>query len=257
MNVKTEYFTKEINLKAGINHIEFELTIEEQDNFKGSTILEIEIQYEEQVLKSDKHLIFNPQLLPEAYNSLQGISSEQERMWLFKILNKYANLPSFNYLMPLIERLADYGIFEMDQHEREELLLNIQNKLTNCKPYNPKTKLKEIIERFKKRHERRLEKTFEQDPSLSFLTIVNSFVMINKLILWSVNRGIHDIHYLRHIKKNMIDLSVKKKKIIGNIPFERLKNSRLLEHFIMLIYFIEQSHKNSWEFRKANYIDIT
>jgi len=159
--------------------------------------------------------------------------------------------------MPLIERLADYGIFEMDQHEREELLLNIQNKLTNCKPYNPKTKLKEIIERFKKRHERRLEKTFEQDPSLSFLTIVNSFVMINKLILWSVNRGIHDIHYLRHIKKNMIDLSVKKKKIIGNIPFERLKNSRLLEHFIMLIYFIEQSHKNSWEFRKANYNERT
>ena len=243
---------KDIFLPQETSDIRLELSEDELAIFNNSAVVEIEIQVGDERLKSDRRLLYNPQYLPDQYNILQGITSEDERVWLFKIFNKYAHLPTFNYIIPLIERLSDYGIFDLSQTSREDLLLKIQKQLTNIKPYDPQTRLQEIIERFRKRHETRLKKAQELDANEALPTVLDSFVMINKLIIWSVQRGLQDINYLRFVKGNIAGLTIEDDKFLTRVSPENITASGIIEHMIALTYIVDSLHRNSRIFDEKN-----
>lgn len=251
--VKFGRFTKEVVVGAGIDEIELQLTAEELEGLNTAVIVEVELNEESSVLKSDRILICNPQYLPAGYSALQGITCEDESIWLFKMLNRYAHLPSFNDFFPFIERLSEYDFFDKDPDSREAFLLKNQRHLLNVKPYSPETKLKVIIERFRKRHKTRLQNALKQDPSSAFPIVVNSFLMISKLFLWSVSSDLQDVSYLRYIKGIMETLAVNEGNIVEKVDAEALKNSRLLEHLVILSYFVDTFHRNSNEFQKRNF----
>lgn len=244
---------REIDIEAASNEIIVELNNEDLVRLSTSSKVSIEIASEDRILKSDQKLIHNPQYFPDQFSMLSGIMDESERIWLFKILNRYSNLPTFNYIFPILDRMEEYGLFETENSTKEELLLKLQNKFLKAsqQPYSTNEQLSQVIERFRKRHEKRVESAIRNKDADNIQVVVDSFVIINKLILWSVYKNIENIFYLSKIrghiddlKRGYLSLLIKKGKN------KEIEESRLLYHLLSLAYAVDYLQNNSEEFKK-------
>ncbi len=178
---------------------------------------------------------------------------ESERIWLFKILNRYSNLPTLNYIFPILERMEDYGLFEKENSTKEDLLLKLQNKFLKVsqQPYSTKEQLSQVIERFRKRHEKRVEIAISGKDADSIQIVIDSFVIVNKLILWSVYKNIENIFYLSKIREHIDNLKS------GYLPLlikkgknKEIEDSQLLYHLLSLAYVVDYLQNSSEEFKK-------
>jgi len=251
VKVNIDNLEREIIVEADSNTISIPLSSDNMQALTASSIVSLLLEDGERKLSSDLRLIHTPLYFPEQFSVLNTIVDEDEKTWLFKILSRYASLPSLNYVLPIIERLEDYGFFESDRIRREEILWELQSRLGSIKPYSASEQIAQLINRFKQKHEKRVKNAIDSKNINQLKTILRSFVMINKLILWLVRKGHQDIHYLRFIKKNIDDF------VNSNyIDFENSNNmqmlveNKLLAYLVMFSYTVDYLQRESPEFRK-------
>jgi len=253
VKVFLEGMDKEYKTKVNGNVITLEISEEDKSLFGKTAVIKLNINGKD----SDYKILHNPSLFPEQYSMLNSLVSE-DADWLFTLLNKLSKMPNFSEYIPLLDKLNDYGLFDGEMN-REQLLLKLRNKLAALKPYSHKEKLKEVIQRFISRHEKRISNAIKNHEYKSAKQVLNSFFMINKLILWSVKKDYEDISGLKHIKGNLEDFCGKDEKgylqiMIENDLNELLKESTFFYHNILLLFIIDLLQNQSNDFRK-NYID--
>jgi len=248
-----EGMDKEFKTKADGNTIIFKISEEDKSLFDRTAVIKLNIEGED----SDYKILHNPSLFPEQYSMLNSLVSE-DADWLFTLLSKLAKMPNFSEYVPLLDKLNEYGLFD-EEMDREQLLLRLRNKLASLKPYSHAEKLKEVIQRFIARHEKRISNAIKNNEYKSAKQVLSSFFMINKLILWSVKNGHEDISGLKHIKGNLEDFCGKDEKgylqiMEENALIELLKESNFFYHTIILVYIIDLLQTQSNDIRKT-YID--
>jgi len=251
---------KEVEIDS--NEIVIELSETELNELNKPCIVSIEILINGKSLKSDSKLIHNPQYFPSQYSILNSIVHLDEAYWLFSLLDKFARLPSIRYVLPVLEKMEEEGIFdETDRIAREELILKFQEKIGKIKSYPVQKGLKDLIQLFIRRHERRVKKAIKESDVRDAFNIITSFIIINKLILWMVSREIEGISYLRHILGNIRDFC----DIQDHKPGERnypdllkkhgeeqiLIDSGILYHLISVAFVVDYLQCGSPEFMKG------
>jgi len=253
IKIHVDKLERDFLVETTSNLITLPLSSDDLQALTTSSVVSLTLEYSGQTLSSDLRLIHNPLYLPEQFSVLNTIIDEDERTWLFKVLNRYANLPSFNYVLPIIERMEEYGLFDLKPIDREELLLRLQARIANIKPYSATDQIIQLIDRFRLRHERRMHAAMESKDLNQLQTVINSFVMINKLIIWLVRRGLQDVNYLIFVKVNVEGL-FDGKYIMLNDPNEikTIRENRLLAYVIMLSHTVDHYQMQSPKFREAN-----
>jgi len=254
----------ELKKEIEINSNEFVIGLNETelDELNKPCIVSIEILGDGKRLKSDLKLIHNPQYFPFQYNVLNHIVYLDEAYWLFSLLDKLSELPSIRYVLPVLEKMEEEGIFdETNRIKREEMILKFQEKIAKIKSYPIHKGLKDLIQLFLRRHERRVKDAIEEANVKDAFNIITSFIIINKLILWMVSREIERINYLRHILGNIRDFC----DIQDHEPGERnypdllkkhgeeqiLKDSGMLHHLISVAFVVDYLQHGSPEFMRG------
>jgi len=237
VKVHVDKLERETVVETDSNTVSIPLSSEDIQALTTSSIVSLSLKDGERELSSDLRLIHNPLYFPEQFSALNTIIDEDEKTWLFKILSKYATLPSLNYILPIIERLEDYGFFEFDRTKREEILWELQSRIGNIKPYSASEQIVKLINRFKQKHEKRMKNAMNSRNIDQIKIVIRSFVMINKLLLWLVRKGHQDVHYLRYVRKNVESLFNKQ-----YIDFENLNHMKILAEHKLLAYLVMVSH---------------
>ena len=253
IKVHVDRLEKDFSVETTSNSITLPLSSDDLQALTTSSIVSLTLEHNGQTLSSDLRLIHNPLYFPEQFSVLNTIIDEDERTWLFKVLNRYANLPSFNYVLPIIERMEEYGLFDLKPVDREELLLKLQARIVNIKPYSATDQIVQLIDRFRQRHERRMQAAIESKDPNQLQILINSFVMINKLIIWLVRKGLQDVNYLRFVKMNVEGL-FDGKYITMSDPKEIkvIRENRLLAYVVMLSHTVDHYQMESPKFRDVN-----
>ncbi|MEM2129650.1 MAG: phospholipase D-like domain-containing protein [Candidatus Bathyarchaeia archaeon] len=251
VRVHIDKLEKEFCMETNSNLIMVDLSFEELQMLTTSSIVSLVLEDNGKKLSSDLRLIHNPLYFPEQFSALSTVIDEDERVWLFKILNRYANLPSFNYVLPLIERMENYGFFELKPIDKEELLWKWQSKIVKIKPYSTEDQIVQLIDRFRQRHEKRMKAAIQLKKHDWLQTVIDSFIMVNKLVIWLVRKGLQDISYLRFIRTNVekmcnnefIDLTDQKEVQI-------IREKKLLAYLVMFSHVVDYYQRTTPEFVK-------
>jgi len=249
VKIHVDRLEKDFFAETTSNLVSIPLSSGELQALTTSSIVSLTLEDNGRKLLSDLRLIHNPLYFPEQFSALNTIIDEDERTWLFKILNRYANLPSFSYILPIIERMEEYGLFELKPIQREELLIRLQAKIGNIKPYSAKGQLIQLIDRFRQRHEKRMRAAMESKRVDQLQTLINSFLMINKLIIWMVRKGLQDVSYLRFVRKNVEELfNGKYINPADSRQAQIARQSKLLAYVVMLSHAVDYYQRNSSKF---------
>ncbi len=262
VRIHIDRIEKDFVIETSSNSISLQLSQEDLQALATSAILSLTLEDEHRKLLSDLKLIHNPLYLPSQFSALSTIIDEGERTWLFRILNKYASLPDFNYVLPIIERMEEYGLLELKPVEKEELLLRLQARVAEIEPYSASNQIVRLIDRFRKRHEKRMTVAIESRDLKQLPAAINSFVMINKLLLWLVKRGLQDVDYLRFVRKNVESLLEHNYISLNDQnEIQIVRETMLLAHVVMLSYIVDYMQSRSPEFQhtsgKRNYLKDT
>jgi len=154
--------------------------------------------------------------------------------------------------------MEQYGFFEKSQIDRAELLLKLQEKLSKVKPYSANEQIIDLIERFRRKHEIRMKKALSSRDIEQLSSVIQSFFLINELIIWLVRRGLVDVNYLRFSRENverLLDyLDLKSSKVL-----QFIQEMKLCTHVLILSYVVDQLQRQSPVFRmwyegRRNYV---
>ena len=219
---------------------------EERGSLALSSVVTVESKSDEVTLSASR-LIHSPQYAP--LPQLVGIINEDERIWLFRVLNKLASLPSPSMLFAFLRRIEDEELFDKDPATREEILLRLKLRF-EATTYSPEQELRDLIGRTISRHERRLQKWLTNPDPSTVAFAVESFLTLNKLILWAVCRSILNIDALRDIRVRMEDLEKTYASSISTFSSEVLRS--LLPHLAVTAYLIDHLQSTSPEFKLAS-----
>jgi hypothetical protein len=243
---------KELPMNVDGNTIEFFLSDRELEMF-GRTV-PIRIAYEKDgVLEySDYKLAHNPLYFPERYLLLNSMNINDVN-WLLHIFDKLARIPNFgDYIRVLEEVLDNDNVQIFTKENKEQIISNLRNRILSIKPYNQQEQLTNVIERFIKRHQNRVDKAIKDKDADMADQAINSFILTNKLIIWSIDRNYKDIHHLRNVKANMENFLINKNnylnKILNGDQGYLIKDSRLKYHIAMLTFIIDFMQRDSLEF---------
>jgi hypothetical protein len=240
---------REILLETNTSNISVPLSPQDLQALAAGSIVSLSIKDGEREFSSDLRLIHNPLYFPDQFSALNSVADEDERTWLFKILTRYAALPSLSYVMPIIERLENYGFFDLDPTRKEELLWLLQAQLISIKPYSASQQFTVLIDRLKQRHKTRMENAMKTKKVDQLPIVISSFLMINKLCIWLVRKEYQGVEYLRWIRLYVEDLILKKYIDFEDPEQKRiLAENKLLGYVVMLSYIVDFYQRKSPSF---------
>lgn len=250
VRIRVNNLEHEISIDTNSNDISVPLSSQDLQALAASSIVSLSIKDGERQVFSDLRLIHNPLYFPDQFSALNSVVDEDERTWLFKILSRYAALPSFSYVMPIIERLESYGFFEMDSTRREEILWLLQARLANIRPYSASEQFTSLIDRLKQRHETRMNNAMNLKSIDQLQTVISSFLIINKLCIWLVRKEYQGVEYLRWVRW-YVEILLLKKYINVEDPNQQriLAENKLLAYVVMLSHIVDFYQRESSKFR--------
>jgi HKD family nuclease/antitoxin component of MazEF toxin-antitoxin module len=184
--------------------IEYSIPKEDEGLFNQSVFINVIIADGGIRRKSDYRLVHNPMILPDQFSALGSIDIGSAN-WVLHIINKLLNTQNFGQYAALLVELDNNDI-TVDSDRRKKLL-ELCEGLEHIKPIDYNFTLNDLINKFIVRHRRRLHNTIENREVESVSQIVNSTILTNKLILWSVLHEYQDIFFLREIKRNFESLN--------------------------------------------------
>ena len=121
---------------------------------------------------------------------------------------------------------------------------------------NPNAQLKEFFDSLISRHQKRVTRVIKNRDCSNPLSAINSFILTNKLVIYSIVNDIELIQKLTHVKKNLEDFFNEKNCFLFLIPSkylpELLKESQMKYHTAMLVFIIDYLQKQSKEFEPDN-----
>lgn len=247
---------REISIDTSANDVSVPLTPQDLQSLTASSIVTLAIKDGERQFSSDLRLIHNPLYFPDQFSALNSVADEDERTWLFKILSRYAALPSLSYVMPIIERLENYGFFELDPTRKEELLWLLQAQLLNMKPYSASEQFTGLIDRLKQRHKTRMDNAMKSKRTDQLPIVISSFLMINKLCIWLVRKEYQDVDYLRFVRLYVEDLVLKYINLEDSEQRKIVTENKLLAYAVILSHIVDFFQRESPKFRRIgrNYL---
>jgi hypothetical protein len=237
-----------ITVRVNTNRIKIKLSEIQLEKIQESTIISLELKNETESSVSDMIWVHNPQFFPEDFSILNNIIEQDEARWIFSLFNKIAQLPSLNYVIPILNVMNDMGIFDIEnKEEKQKKIIELNKKI--YKIAGRKERLITIIELFIKRHEKRMNNALSLLDLKDTNVVVNSFNLINKLVLWSVINNYQDIHYLRMIKNNFEKLTSYFSEFGDQISKTFLDNQQFIAETLIQIYLVDKLQISSTIFK--------
>ena len=260
--VRLVQLDKEYQVDIDSGEIVLDLNESDLEELNKSCVITMELVSEGMRLKSDSKLIHNPQYFPSQYRVLNALVNMEEAQWLFSLLDKFANMPLIRFVLPIIEKIEEDGILdEIDPTKKEDLIIRFQRKISRIKPYSFQKKLSDLIRLFLHRHERSVKKAIKHSDIRNAMNVLTSFIIINKLIVWSVSKGMEKINYLSNLLSNIREFCDMRDKKPGERNYPNLLkhhkeeqvlvDSKILYHLISLAYFVDFLQLNSTEFQRG------
>ena len=249
VKIRINNLEREISLDTNTNDVSIILSPEDLQALAASSIVSMSIEEGQRELSSDLRLIHNPLYFPDQFSALNSIADEDERTWLFKILSRYAALPSLSYIMPIIDRLESYGFFELNRANKEEILWLLQAQLMNIKPYSSSEQFTNLIDRLKNRHKTRMENAMKSRKIDELPIVISSFLMINKLCIWLVRKEYQGVDYLRFVRLYVEDLVLKYINLEDSDQRRIVAENKFLAYVVMLSYIVDFYQRESLKFK--------
>jgi hypothetical protein len=246
VNVYVESIEKHVEIEEPSNEMVIPLSDEIRASLVQSSLVMVRFRKDGIELCASR-LVHNPQYGPLPF--LSELINEDEKIWLFHILDRLARLPTPSMLYGYLKRLDDCDFFEKDSATKEEMLLKLKLKF-DAIASSPTQQLKELLEKAIARHERRLNKWLANPDSSTAVLTVESFLMLNKLILWGVYRSDQTgltINTLRNVRLNTENFTVCYAPVISRYSKEILRD--LLSHVAVTAFLIDYMQSGSLDFR--------
>lgn len=195
------------------------------------------------------YIVHNPTYFPERYQMLNNMDINDAN-WLFHILDKLARIPNFGEYISVLDKLDEFDLFTSEQ--KEQAILNLRNKIFSIKPYKPEEQLKSVIDKFINRHQTRIEKAIKNKDIYIHDKVMISFILTNKLIIWSIDRDYNDIHLLRKVRSSMEKFLIGEANYIDVLLGKNLRgiidSIQLKYHVAILTFIMDQLQKQSGKF---------
>lgn len=240
-----------ITIIVNTNKVKIKLNENQLEKIQESTIISLELKNETESSVSDMIWLHNPQFFPEDFSILNNIIEQDEARWIFSLFNKIAQLPSLNYIIPILSVMDDMGIFDTEnKEEKQKKIIELNKKI--YKIAGRKERLITIIDLFIKRHEKRMNNALYSLDLKDINVVINSFNLINKLVLWSVINNYQDIHYLRMIKSNFQELTSYFLRLGDQNSKNFLDNPQFIAEALIQIYLVDRLQISSSDFKATN-----
>jgi HKD family nuclease len=230
-----------------INQLIFTITEEFLYIFDKTVIVEIEGILKNKLIRSDSHLVYNKTVFPDGLDIL-NYADINNKNWLFKLLNKLMKLQNFSEYIPVLIKLDERDVFtdRIDPTKFNEFPLVKGG-------YDPKARLKELIDHFIQKHQNRIKRAIKNHDLSNPTSAINSFILTNKLVIWTVVNKSEPIENLLLVKNNLADFFQEKNSLLSIIPsktlLELLKESQLKYHTALFVFIIDYLQKRSNKFR--------
>ena len=215
--------------------------------FDKTAIVEIGAIQNNEAIRSDRHLVYNKTVFPDGLNIL-NYADINNKNWLFKLLNKLMKLPNFSEYIQVLRGLDERNAFT------DTIAPNQFNGFPLLKGgYDPNARLKELIESFIDKHQNRINRAINNRDCSNPISAINSFILTNKLVIWSVVNNSEPIQNLRRVKNNLEAFFKQDNSFLSIIPAknlpELLKESQLKYHTAMFVFIIDYLQRRSNKFK--------
>lgn len=247
---------KKYNVETQGDELIFTVPDEDIELLKKSLPIKIVIDDQGKIMSSDYRILYNPQFFHEKFDFLNFFNFNDAN-YIFYILNKLSKLQIFDdgdtildEGVTILDILAEEGLFTQSEKEIAALLIN--KKLVKSRI---RITLKDFINRFQKRHQRRIEKAVRSQNSETYDEFLTSFLLTNKSIIWAVNYGkTIQINELRKIRINLDFFIFEYINLFeDNRLIHLLKQSNLKYHFVLLTFIIDFLQVKSGKFKPERF----
>jgi len=230
---------KKYDYKIIENKIIFKIPDQDRNLFKNTAAISIQNEKNGNIEKSDYRLIHNPKYFPQNLNDLNYLDFKDAN-WLFNILNELSKRKNLSNYSTVFDELAKNSIFSKE--DKEKAILKIKNKIESLEPKEKNIKISDIIDKIIKKKQRQIKKVIKNKSTEKDFKVINTFILLNKLILYTVTQGYKNINGLAEIRFN-IDRFFNKEKNYFDILLSKNKSeiiikSDLVYHLAIIIFII-------------------
>lgn len=194
--------------------------------------------------------------LADHLDAIVSIADEGERTWLFRVLNGYSNPPRLDQLLPIIEKMEDYRIFDLKPADRKAALLKLQKRTASVAPSSSPEQTAKLFERLEARHEKRIGSAAAAGDLSDLEGVMDSFLTASKLAVWLVGRGLQTVDHLRVVRANLETVFVGEKPLLGRTAvfgdgrvLRHLAETSMVGHVLLLAYLTDHLQELSPQFR--------
>jgi len=160
----------------------FKIPSEDQQEFKSSAAVNIQVKVNGKKDVSDYRLIHNRKLFPANFDELNQFDIEDDN-YLFNILKKLSKKKNLANFKPVLEELSGKSVFSRE--DKEKSILELKNKIKSIEPSEKDIDLKQVIQKIIKKKQKNIERAIDHESVKKDFEVINTFVLLNKLILYS------------------------------------------------------------------------
>jgi len=242
--INEKVYNPQFSIKG--NSLIFTIDDEILNLFRRSVAIEVIGRRENEVFSSNYRILHNKAIFPDEFMVLNYADIEDVN-WLFKIFEKLKDLPSLHSYFKILDEIDDRRILEGKNKQKE-----LSHLAFKTEPYNPSLNLNELINRFITRHQSRIKNSIKNFDQNDLSVVMNSFILTNRLILWSIARDVKRIHELSLININLKDLFLSRPNYLDRLDDKGVEKClvefNLKAHIAILIYLIDYLQQKSPEF---------
>lgn len=218
------------------------------------TYVTVKIGVNRKTLKSDRRWISTEILeLTPRRRDIQRIQESDGRLGLIKLFNQLERLAESPEMFLYYLRYVDYDdLDESLDWVRKKLLGRVPDvdmnevSLKDLPQLNPNEVFRKIMDRHRKRFERRISQTETSKLIEALKGLFNMFMFLNKVTLWFFLTGRSDITELLYIRKNLDSLEASlqrlRKETRRPLLQQRLEKLRVVPHIMLWCFIVDQIH---------------
>jgi hypothetical protein len=194
--------------------------------------------------------------LADHMEALGRVADEDERTWLFRVLDAYFSPPRLDRLLPILEKMEDYRIFELKPEDRGAALRRLQKRAASITPYSTPEQTTKLFQRIEARHEKRIGEAAKSGDLGDLEGVMDSSLTASKLAMWLVGRGLQSVDHLSLVRTNLETIFVGEKPLLGpalssgdDRVLRLLEGMDIVGQVVLLAYLTDHLQELSPQFR--------
>ena len=220
--------------------------------FSKSVVISLVSKKDNELHESNVRLVYNKKIFPAELDVL-NYRSFDDANWLFAVLSKLLKLQDPIPYLRHLTALVDSEV--LVSAEKERMLSECH---FNLGAYNPDTMLSELIDRCVARHQRRVESISTPLDADAFGIIVNSLLLTNKLVIWSVshgNKGYDELKVVMRSLANFFEAKGVAQAYTSEDTYESCATQfHLTYHAATLVYVLDHLQMQYGEFKPLTHM---